>query len=41
MKLVRANQERMEEETGGISHSLTKEELKYYMQEVLREKHSK
>ena len=41
MKLVRANQERMEEETGGISHSLTEEELKDYMQEVIQEKRSK
>ena len=28
MKLVHANQERMEEETGGVSYSLTEEELK-------------
>lgn len=41
MKLVHANQERMEEETGGVSYSLTDEELKDYMQEVIREKESK
>ena len=41
MKLVRANQEKMEEETGGVSYSLTEEELKDYMQEVIREKQSK
>ena len=41
MKLVRVNQERMEEETGGVSYSLTEEELKDYMQEVIREKQSK
>ena len=41
MKLVRVNQERMEEETGGVSYSLTEEELKDYMQEVIRAKQSK
>ena len=41
MKLVHANQERMEEETGGVSYSLTEEELKDYMQEVIRAKQSK
>ena len=41
MKLVHANQERMEEETGGVSYSLTEEELKDYMQEVIRARQSK
>ncbi len=41
MKLVHATQERIEEETGGVSHSLTEEELKDYMQQVIREKGSK
>jgi len=41
MKLVHANQKRIEEETGGVSYSLTEEELKDYMQEVIRAKQSK
>src|SRR6476620_3618908 len=41
MKLVHENQEMIEEETGGVSYSLTEEELKDYMQEVIRAKQSK
>ncbi|MEP6576639.1 MAG: hypothetical protein ABJB85_09450 [Nitrososphaerota archaeon] len=41
MKLVHANQEKMEEETGGVSYTLTEDELKDYMQQVIHEKQSK
>jgi hypothetical protein len=41
MKLVHATQERIEEETGGVSDTLTEDELKDYMQQVIREKGSK
>lgn len=41
MKLVRNTQEKMEEETGGISHSLNEDELKDYMQQVIKETSSK
>lgn len=41
MKLVHNTQEKMEEETGGISHSLAEDELKEYMQQVIKETSSK
>jgi hypothetical protein len=37
MKLVHTTQEQMEEETGGVSHALTEDELKDYMQQVIKE----
>jgi len=41
MKLVHTTQEQMEEETGGVSHALTEDELKDYMQQVIKEKSSR
>lgn len=41
MKLVHANQEKIEEETGGVSHSMTEDELKDYVKQVIKEKQAK
>jgi hypothetical protein len=38
VRLLKANREEMEEETGGVSYSLTEDDIKEYIVQVIREK---
>jgi len=38
VKIVEENKKKLEEETGGISYSLTDDDIKEYMVEVIQEK---
>jgi CO dehydrogenase/acetyl-CoA synthase beta subunit len=38
LKIVKENKEKLEEETGGISYSLTEDDIKVYLEQVLQEK---
>jgi hypothetical protein len=40
LKIVKENKEKLEEETGGISYSLTEDDIKGYLDQVLQEKKS-
>ncbi|HEX9318521.1 MAG TPA: hypothetical protein VF884_06265, partial [Nitrososphaeraceae archaeon] len=38
VRLLKANREKMEEETGGVSYALTEDDIKEYIVQVIREK---
>ena len=38
MRLLKANREEMEVETGGVSYALTEDDIKEYIVQVIREK---